>query len=419
MKCPRPFNYLNFSDGTLLDITDKLLISFTLPEPDGHALEKLSVFFQIAPTFLKTNVFSETTYGYFPKAGPWGTGPFKLIEGNIRYGKPSTKLVLEAYEGYWDSRYPKVQKIIFDNTLIRNREEAMRLCMETEGVVDIVNFVRPLDTLKVAESPYAQILKTKEPGLLWGVFNQRKKDSKWRDIRLKKAVNYAINRQELQKYAAKGNVYNLGGYIPSAAYGHNPGLVLYSYDTEKAKTLLAAAGYEDSFELNIITAEAWGVEAQIISKMLERIGLKVTLDILTFPGVMKRFYHPILDKPPEEQTWDIMIAYSTGMGRSPSASGFVHFFRNESEQRWIEVNPVVDEMWKEMLKTIDSQEREEKVRRMVRYIYDQAYSPFIYTPLKLYAANREVKLVPYQGMGLVLKETSVTENHWSLRGQNN
>ena len=68
------------------------------------------------------------------------------------------------------------------------------------------------------------------------------KNSKWKDIRLRKAVNYALNRDELLKYAAKGNAYNIGGYIPPESSGYNPKLILYTHDIGKARSLLAEAG---------------------------------------------------------------------------------------------------------------------------------------------------------------------------------
>ena len=54
---------------------------------------------------------------------------------------------------------------------------------------------------------------------------------------------------------------------------------------------------------------------------------------------------------------------------------------------------------------------------MVQYIYDRAYHLFIYSPLTLYAVNKEVNYVPYKETHLPLKETSVTDKHWSVRGE--
>ena len=91
---------------------------------------------------------------------------------------------------------------------------------------------------------------------------------------VEKSRNYTINRKELWKYDAEGNAFNLGGHIPPEAFGHNPHLEPYGYDTERARVLLQEAAYPDGFEMTIITHEAWKLEKQVISKMLERMGLK-------------------------------------------------------------------------------------------------------------------------------------------------
>ena len=70
-----------------------------------------------------------------------------------------------------------------------------------------------------------------------------------------------------------------------------------------------------------------------------------------------------------------------------------------------------------MIRTVDSEVKEEKIRKMVQYLCDRAYALFIYSPLTLYAANKEVNFVPFKDGYLNLKETSVTDNHWSVRAE--
>ena len=260
-------------------------------------------------------------------------------------------------------------------------------------------------------------MKSKDVSILWGYLNQRKKESKWRDIKLRKAVNYGINRKELWRYAAKGNAYNLKGFlIPPGCYGHNPNLTPFTYDTTKAKALLTDAGYPEGFEVNMIAQEAWKLEAQIISKMLERIGLKVTLDVLTYPESLRKFYVPLLDKPPEEQDWDILIARTSDV-----YAGGTHFLTagciEEADFRWIQYDPVYEQMWEDYKKIVDSGAQEDKVREMMQHVHDHAYFLFVYSPLSLFAVNKEVNFVPQKFTYMRLKETSVTDKHWSVRGQ--
>jgi peptide/nickel transport system substrate-binding protein len=419
LKTPRVLSVSMLPDETILKVIDDYTVRFTLPEPDALAFVKFRWFFQAAPAFLANHEVPEKNWLYLPEAGPWGTGPFKFVEGKLGFGKRTERFVLEAYEGYWDRRYPKVQKVIFDNSLIGNRSEAVRLCCDEEGKVDIVSFVRPLDTLRVAESRFAQVMKSRDDTALACFFNERKEDSKWRDVRLRKAINYAINRRELWEYVARGNAFNLGGYIPPGAFGHDPNLVLYTYDTDKAKALLKEAGYPEGFEMEVITYEAWKLEAQIIAKMLERIGLRVTVNVYPRPQYLKKTYIPLLDKPPEQQDWDIGFFNWQDYYGHIAAIFLSLGFLEESHYRWMEYDPIYEAMWKDMTITIEPQMHEEKVRNLGKYLYERAHLLFIYSPMLLYATNKEVNFVPQKFGYLRLKETSVTENHWSVRSKGN
>lgn len=99
---------------------------------------------------------------------------------------------------------PRLHRIIFDNTLAQH--DAVELVKTGEGRVDLVSELSPLETLRVAQSPFAKVVKNRDNlGFLFGQFNMRKAGSPWRDVRLRQAVNVAIHREDLIQYAAKGN----------------------------------------------------------------------------------------------------------------------------------------------------------------------------------------------------------------------
>jgi ABC-type transport system substrate-binding protein len=72
-------------------------------------------------------------------------------------------------------------------------------------------------------------------------------------------------------------------------------------------------------------------------------------------------------------------------------------------------------MWEDMARTVDEAAQDEKMRQLEQYIYDRAYAIFIYSALHLYAVNKAVNFVPQKSKRLRLKETSVADNHWSVR----
>src|ERR671931_2735314 len=124
-------------------------------------------------------------------AGPWGTGPYRLVEGLSLPDKRSDRVVLEANTDYWDhSRFPRLQRIVFDNTL--SQKEAVELLKTGEGRVDLVTELSPLETLRVAESPFATVVKNRGSFMtVFGQFNKRKRGSPWRDVRVRQDMNLA------------------------------------------------------------------------------------------------------------------------------------------------------------------------------------------------------------------------------------
>src|SRR5215470_6553477 len=120
-------------------------------------------------------------------AGPWGTGPYKLVEGFSLPHKRSDRVVLEANTAYWDTiRFPQMQRILFDNTL--SQKEAIELVKTGEGRVDLVTELSPLETLRVAESPFAQVVKNRGAlRTVFGQLNMLKTGSPWRDVRVRQA----------------------------------------------------------------------------------------------------------------------------------------------------------------------------------------------------------------------------------------
>jgi len=140
------------------------------------------------------------------------------------------------------------------------------------------------------------------------------------------------------------------------------------------------------------------------------------VEVLTFAEFLRKTHIPLLDKPPEEQDWDVsLLGPSDWSGHT--ASSHLVWATEQGDWRWNEYDPVYEEMWKDMARTVDPEAQEEKVRQMAKYFYDRAIFAFIYSPLTLYAANKEVNFVPQEFGMLRLKETSVTDSHWSLRAE--
>jgi peptide/nickel transport system substrate-binding protein len=337
------------------------------------------------------------------------------VEGFSTPEKRSDRVVLEAHMAYWDpTRLPRLKRIIFDNTL--GQKDAVELVKTGEGRVDLVTDLSPLETLRVAQSPFAQVVKNREAQVsVFGFFNMRKAGSPWHDVRLRQAVNYAINREDLIRYATKGNGEIIPALVPVQGFGYDPDLVPYPFDPTKARHLLREAGSAEGLSLTLITTEDLYVQATVVGKMLEHVGLTVDLQILEPAAYNQKTFLSHLEQPAEHQPWDIALASWPDVFNFPVFQVY-HFFALDGPYDWVMEQPELHRLYEQVLGTVDQERQQAVIRQMERHTHDQAYFLFLYNPIGLYAVNKAVEFVPYVNM-LNLAETSATAQHWSVRKQ--
>ena len=224
-----------------------------------------------------------------------GTGPFKLseyIQGNSQ--------TYEKNNEYWDFEFvnerqftlPYVDKIVY--RIIR--DEATRTTALRTGKLDILESMRWQD---------AEQLKTQVPALKWnkwlntgGTFLVMRVDQKpFDDVRVRRALNLAVNKQEIIKSYYNGNA-ELFAFPLSDDFGayfrplnEQPASVqeLFSYDPGKAKKLLAEAGYPNgfTFKTQVSTATPDHMDLlPLVGSYLEQVGVKMEIQPLEYAAFL-------------------------------------------------------------------------------------------------------------------------------------
>jgi peptide/nickel transport system substrate-binding protein len=328
----------------------------------------------------------------------------------------SERVVLEAHTAYWDpTRMPRLKRIIFDNSL--GQKDAVELVKTSEGRVDLVTDLSPLETLRVAQSAFAAVVKNREALVpVFGQFNMRKAESPWRDVRLRQAVNFAVNREDLIRYAAKGNGVIIPALVTVQGFGYDPTLAPYPFDPATARHLLQEAGYPEGLSLTLIAPEDLTVQATVVGKMLEQVGLTEDLQLLDQVAYNQQVVVRALEQPAAPQTWDIALTSWYDVMNFPVFQVY-HIFALDGQHDWVSEQPELRRLYEEALRTVDREQQQELIRQVERHTRDQAYFLFLYNPIKLYAVNKAVEFVPYVSGTLILAETGVTEQHWSARKQ--
>ena len=208
---------------------------------DDHTLEiTTNVQLSYFPYLLPYVLFSSPAQ--FEKVGgdwaafakdPSGTGPFKITDF-----KPRISVTLAKNPDYWDeSRVPKLDGI----ELYPMPEATTRLAALRSGQVDWIE-VPPPDTIPSLKSAGYNIVTNSYPHLWPWVMNLAKEDSPFQDKRVRQAANYCINRDGMVELLNGTAEPALGFFKKDSEKFGNPDNI-YSFDPEKAKALLAEAGY--------------------------------------------------------------------------------------------------------------------------------------------------------------------------------
>jgi peptide/nickel transport system substrate-binding protein len=172
------------------------------------------------------------------KKAPVGAGPYKFASFS-----PGIELVLEAFSAYW-RHPPSVRKLIFRVI----PDETTRLAALKRGEVDIAYSIRGELAEEVRRSSGLQLKAITLNGAQWLYFpDQWDPKSPWHDVRVRRAAQLALNREEINRALTLGYSEVTDTIVPkSFKFYWQPPKV--PYDPRQARALLAQAGFAEGFD---------------------------------------------------------------------------------------------------------------------------------------------------------------------------
>jgi peptide/nickel transport system substrate-binding protein len=171
------------------------------------------------------------TYSEYATAHPTGTGAFKFES----FDKAANTVTLVRNDDYWGEK-AKVDKLIF--RIIP--DENARKQELAAGTIDGYDLPSPADYAALKSD--GQNLLIRDPfNILYLGINQ-KNNPALKDLRVRQAIAYAINRDALVKNKLPEGSVVANQFVPSTVAGYAPDVQQYGYDPAKAKSLLAEAG---------------------------------------------------------------------------------------------------------------------------------------------------------------------------------
>jgi len=201
-----------------------------------------------------------------------GTGAYKFVEW-----VKGSYIRMEANEDYWEGA-PKYKTV----DIRPITEESTRFAALAGKQVDIVNGV-PLTLYdRVKTMPHVEVIsQPARRAIYMGIGNAE--GTPYADIRVRQAIAHAINEPEIIEKIMHGQA-TIAHQIPDVpTVGYDSSIKRLDYDPEKAKKLLAEAGYADGFEITIAGPNDRYINdekiCEAVAKYLAKVGLKVKLDV--------------------------------------------------------------------------------------------------------------------------------------------
>ncbi len=223
-----------------------------------------------------------------------GTGPYKLVSW-----EPKGDLVLERFDDYWRGKgsWEKVIRKDIPN-------DSSRLAALKAGQVDVVNYVSAVDYLALGRDASVDTIIGDSVYVMNLQLDQRDETPKVRakdgskldknplqDIRVRAAIDHAIDREAMVDIVLEGLGKPANQLMPPGFFGANASIPMPEYNVEKAKKLLADAGYADGFEMDLYCTSdrlpGDGAICQGLGQMFSQIGLKTNVNALS-----KTIYFP-------------------------------------------------------------------------------------------------------------------------------
>jgi ABC-type transport system substrate-binding protein len=328
---------------------------------------------------------------------PVGTGPFKFVEW-----VKSDRVVLERNDAYWGGR-PLLDRVVVKTV----REDSARVLMLEAGDADLILNIPPEDIPRLRKDPRFAIDSIATARALYVVINVKKKP--FDDVRVRQALNLAVNREAIVKSLFQGNAEAISGIVAPLQNGYAklPG---YAFDPKKAKELLAQAGVP-ALKVKLWSPKGRYVKdfelAQAVQQDLAAVGVDAALNTMEWGA-----YLSATKTGPEQTDRELFL-----LGWSPSTGeaqwGIYPLLHSsqlapKGDNRGFFASKALDDAIDKATTATSEQTRLGALREAQQIVIKDAPAIFLISPNMIVGAVKKVHGV----VNLPLELTYLTEKSW-------
>ncbi len=365
-------------------VVDKYTVQFILKVPFGAFLHILAhgAGLILDPTLIDKNADI--------KHHPSGTGPFKFKEW-----VPGDHITLVANKNYWGGK-PKIDKIVFRTI----PEDTSRTMMLETGELDVAERVSPFDVARLKKNKNIKLDIAPSLRVIYIIIN----NYRIKDVRVRRALNYAVNKAAICKSILKGFAEPDASPLAPLTWGYAD-VKGYPYNPKKAKELLAEAGWKDTngdgildkngkkFVLKFFSPHGRYLMdykvAEAVQGYLKAVGIDARLSTADWAT-----YLASLRKPPEKAKYDLALlgwAPSTGDADWVLRPLFLStMWAPKGGNRAFYANKEADKYILEGMTTVDPKKRKEAYRKAQEIIVRDAPWVFLHVQKTIIGYRKNV-----------------------------
>ncbi len=304
---------------------------------------------------------------------PVGTGYFKFDERS--HGEYVT---LVKNEDYWGEE-AHVDSVTFKVV----PEDGTRLAELETGEAQITYPVNANDIEQINSSDGTSVMESDSASLSYIGINTEKEP--FDDVRVRQAISMAINKEEIIDGVTDGVALPAIGPLAPTVQGYSDELEPIEFDVEKAKSLLAEAGYEDGFSADILTHDRTTSDlAEVAQAQLSEIGIDLNIEMLETGAYLEVTGNGDTD----------LYVGSWGTVTLDADYGLYPMFHSENGgdpgNRSFFANDEVDDLLEQARKTTDEDERLDLYKEAQQIIIDEAPIVPVYHSVLLAGLSDEV-----------------------------
>ena len=353
-----------------VEVVDEYTVQITTKEPYPVLPGRLNL------SMVPKEYIEENGQQHFA-ANPIGTGPYKFVSWT-----KDESVIMEANEDYWRGA-PAIKKVTFKPI----PESATRIAELQTGAVDLIVNVPPHQAETIDDATGTKVVNTASGRFIFVSLNTQK-EGPLADKRVRQALNYAVNVQDIIDNVLDGYGYRSTQPLTTLDFGFDSDIDIFEYNPERAKELLTEAGYPNGIEIDLGSPAGRYVMdkevAEAIAGQLAEVGVTANLKVQEW-GV---YVGKILEKKAEE-------AYLIGWGTSLFDADATLYPWFRTDQRFSTYSTVsVDALLDKARAVIDQNEREELYHQALSIIMEDAPFILLYQQEDLYGANEKLQWNP-------------------------